>query len=134
MVWVRDNATGGFTTGKPWLPVPPEHLARAAAVEDAETKSLLHDYRRALALRHAHPALIDGAQSDMAAEGDVLTFRRSGGGEVIWVAVNLSGKAAKVVAPAGRWTNVARDLGGADPKEERIALDAWGVAVLKKQD
>ena len=26
MVWQSDNQTGGFSTGKPWLPVPAEHL------------------------------------------------------------------------------------------------------------
>jgi alpha-glucosidase len=132
MVWTRDNASGGFTTGKPWLPVPADHLARAVDRMAQDPDGLMAHYRRALALRHALPALAKGTQADMRAAGPVLTFRREGGGETILVAANLSGDAAKVAAPAGTWANVARDMDGAEPQGGSLALGPWQVAVLKR--
>lgn len=73
MVW---DQAGGFSTGKPWLPIPAAHLPLSVAAQEADPNSMLHHYRRALRLRRDHPALRDAPQTDMRAEGDVLSFAR----------------------------------------------------------
>ena len=129
MVWSQDNRTGGFTNGKPWLPVPAEHLPRAADRAEAQADSLLHHYRKALALRHQHPALVGGQQTNMRAEGDVLQFRR-GGGEELFIAANLSGDGARIAAPSGKWTPHA--LSDSAPDGADLVLAPWAVAILTR--
>ena len=131
MVWQRDSAAGGFSTGKPWLPVPAEHLARAASEAEKDKRGLLHHYRRALAFRRAHPVLSKGHQADMAVIGAVLHFRRLGQ-EELFVAVNLSERAAIIAAPEGRWAPVGADLGSVAPADGRIALGPWAVSILRR--
>ncbi len=57
MVW-DGSAQGGFTTGRPWLPVKPPQLARHAAGQGEG--SVLAFYREMLAFRRATPALRGG--------------------------------------------------------------------------
>lgn len=106
MVWDKAAPNLGFSTGKPWLPIPAAHGALTPEVQAAEPGSLLNRYRAALALRRAHPALRDGDQADLRAEGDVLrlTRRATGGAEAFAISANLSDRAA----------------GGLDPWQVRI--------------
>ena len=130
MVWQMDNATGGFTTGKPWLPVSAEHVARLGDAGQA----LAGYYRRAIALRHRHPALSQGTQAAMEAEGEVIRFRRKAGDDEIFVAINLGARSAETAAPEGAWSSAADDLGAALPDAGgRIALGPWQVCVLKRK-
>ena len=111
MVWQADNAAGGFTTAaKPWLPVPSAHLHRAVAVQASDHRSMLAHYRRALALRRAHPVLRNGAMADLRAAGDVVQFVRRGEG-ALFCAFNLGDGQAEVMLPAGRWQAVGGELG-----------------------
>ena len=63
MVWEASNTNGGFTTGAPWLPVSPEHLALNPAQQNDDPDALIHHYRRAIAFRKAHHALQKGTPS-----------------------------------------------------------------------
>jgi len=56
MVWESNAPSGGFSTGKPWLPVSDEHIALAANRQAGDSHSTLTYYRMMLALRRAHPA------------------------------------------------------------------------------
>jgi alpha-glucosidase len=133
MVWVRDNATGGFSTGRPWLPVPAEHLSHAANVQDADAGSVLSHYRRALAFRRAHPALVAGGMSDLTATGGIARFRRSGAGEEIFVAVNLSGGAGRIAVPEGDWTVTGAELDSQGlAADGMIDLGPWQVCLLRR--
>ncbi|MDO5658765.1 MAG: alpha-amylase family glycosyl hydrolase [Paracoccus sp. (in: a-proteobacteria)] len=96
MVW--ENAPqGGFTTAKPWLPVPDAHLPLAVAAQE-QGDTMLNHYRAALARRRSHPALRDGAQT-ISAEGDVLTVTRTSGNDRVILRANLSGAASGGLAP-----------------------------------
>lgn len=131
MVWTRDNASGGFSDAKPWLPVPAEHLARAVGEADRNPASLLAHYRRAIAFRHAHPVLAKAAQSDMRATGDVLSFRRGTGAGAVHVAVNLGDRPAVLAAPQGAWSVIGADLGSVAPSGGQIVLGPWGVSIVQ---
>ncbi|WBU61910.1 alpha-amylase family glycosyl hydrolase [Paracoccus albus] len=52
MVWdANGNTSGGFSEGRPWLPVKPPQLARNVAAQEAQSDSVLHFYRHMLEFR-----------------------------------------------------------------------------------
>ena len=131
MVWDRDNLNGGFSDARPWLPVPAEHLARAVSALAGDPGALPAHYRRAIAFRHAHAALQSGTMEEMRAEGEVIRFIRTGGGERIFVAVNLSDRAARIDGPDDGWHQIGAELGGTGPaRDGTVALDPWQVCLL----
>jgi alpha-glucosidase len=135
MVWQQDNANGGFTDGKPWLPVPAEHLASSVSLLRHLRGGLPEHYRRAIALRHAEPALRHGRQLDMVAEGDVIRFIRETGGRRIFVAINLSDRPASTMAPGPGWRGIAEELNSATPEGNgRIQLGAWQCCLMARDD
>jgi alpha-glucosidase len=60
MPWTAANASGGFTSGKPWLPVPAEHLALAADIQDKDPQSMLNFQRAIIHWRRTLPQLTRG--------------------------------------------------------------------------
>ena len=103
MPWIRDNQNGGFTDGKPWLPVAMEHLQRAVAVQDQAEESTLAFYRAMIGFRGAHQALIKGTIAVHEAEDGYLSVIREHEGTRIFCAFNLTNAARPVALPAGNW-------------------------------
>jgi alpha-glucosidase len=89
MPWSADAPATGFTTGKPWLPIGPDHPALAVDRQSADPGSLLHLTRTLIALRHAHPALAIGTMTVLHADEQLLVFERCGDGETLRCAFNL---------------------------------------------
>jgi alpha-glucosidase len=77
MLWVN-APNAGFTRPEaaPWLPIEDDWQTKNAAAERSDPKSMLTLYRHLLALRRQHDTLHAGAIADVAAEGDVLRYRR----------------------------------------------------------
>ncbi|NYE61541.1 alpha-glucosidase [Duganella sp. 1224] len=95
-----DGANGGFTTGKPWLPVSPDHLAKAASVQEGDQESTLAFTRAFTAWRRKHPQLLRGDIVFFDTQDQVLALRRDLAGERGMLAVfNLSGEAQTVDLP-----------------------------------
>ncbi len=131
MVWVTDNASGGFTSGTPWLPVKAPHLPLSVAAQDGQPSSMLTHYRAALAFRRAHKVLRTGAMADIRATGDVAAFRRSGDAE-IFCAFNLCDNTAEVALPGGLWTTIGTELGSQTAVGGRVSLGPWGVCLAQR--
>ena len=85
-------AEGGFTTGTtPWLAVNPNYTTINAATEERDPNSVLHYTQRAIALRHAHRALVYGDYKDLDPEhAQVFAYTRSLGEERFLVVLNFS--------------------------------------------
>ncbi|GGX59068.1 alpha-glucosidase [Tateyamaria omphalii] len=133
MVWEPSNSHGGFTTGEPWLPVSREHLHSAVTTQENDPTALLHHYRKAIALRHAHMALSKGTHYGVKATGDVVHFTRSHEGQVIFCAVNLSDEPATLDLPDGAWVTIGSELGSTAPSPDgHVHLGAWQVALALK--
>jgi len=133
MVWEQTNLHGGFSDVRPWLPVSEAHVNMAASVQDADPRSMLSHYRAALALRKAHPALIAGDLADMTTEGEVVRFVRSGAGEEIFCAFNLSPHEAVIARPEGEWAPIGEQVGGADVGTgHEIRLGAWQCCLARR--
>ena len=81
---------GGFTAGKPWLPLGPAGTGITVAEQARDPCSLLALYRALLALRRSEPALAVGSIEAVAAAGPVLSYVRRHGTRTLLVALNLS--------------------------------------------
>ncbi len=103
MVWTSNLPNGGFSEGKPWLPVPPEHLSRAVGTQENNGFSLLSHYRRMIGFRRANIALTKGDLDVHDADRDVVSFFRTHADETLFCAFNLSATARDVTMPAGAW-------------------------------
>jgi alpha-glucosidase len=88
----------GFTTGRPWLPLPPDRAARNVAAQAADPRSTLALHRALLRLRRSEPALSVGDHAPVLAEGDVLAYERRAPGGRFLVALNMGGRPRE---PAG---------------------------------
>jgi alpha-glucosidase len=92
MQW-DDKANAGFTTGNPWLKVPPSAQQYNVETESRNPDSILNCYKRLLALRKSDNALRDGDQVSINNDDpDVFAFLRRSGKETVLVALNMSAK------------------------------------------
>jgi len=96
MVWDATASNAGFSTAKPWLPVPGKHLSQAVNVQQGDAASLLEHYRRFLGFRRQHPALAKGDIEFIESEGDTVAFTRREGNEQIVCVFNLGSRPAEV--------------------------------------
>ncbi len=124
MVWEKSNTNGGFSSGQSWLPVDPNHLGRAVATQETDAGAMVHHYRAAIALRHAHPALAQGTMDGPHVAGDALTFTRQHDGATIFCAVNLGDTPTTIAMPKGTWRNIGANLGAASP-QDTVELAPW---------
>jgi alpha-glucosidase len=135
MVWTPDSQNGGFSDVKPWLPVASEHLALAVAAQEDEPGALVHHYRKAIALRHANPALSRGSLDKIRANGDVVYFTRREGDQVIFCAFNVSDTPSDFDMPDGNWTPIGGELGAAHVSADgRLHLGPWQVCLALKTE
>ena len=82
--------SAGFTTGRPWLPIPASALTVNVAVERDEPGSLLNLYRDLIGLRREHPVLRDGDYQVLAPTQPALyAYLRRTGGQRILVTLNF---------------------------------------------
>ena len=97
MQWdATDNA--GFSSAKPWLPLPDDYRSKNVAALDADARSILTLYRALIALRKKSPQLVQGAYRPIAAEGDLLLYRREGHGGALVIALNLGAKPVSIAS------------------------------------
>jgi alpha-glucosidase len=85
----------------PWLPFPPEASERSVERQVADPASIVHLYRRTLALRRSSAALHSGVFRWLAAPDDVLAYERSdiATGERAWVMINMGSADRHVTLP-----------------------------------
>lgn len=107
MPWVTDNGNGGFTEGKPWLPIAVEHLAQSVSAQDGQDDSMLAFYRRMIAFRATEPALSKGSFLLLRAGDGIVAFIREHDGRRVLCAFNLSDAPLEFDWPEGDWTPLA---------------------------
>jgi alpha-glucosidase len=129
MPWEEGEAPNGFSSGKPWLPVKPEHAALNVASQNADPHSVLNFYREALAFRRAHPALVEGELSFVRTSEPVLAFRRGTADESLLCLYNLSPAAVRIGMEGEAETLLAA---AAERRGKRLTLGASGFAILRE--
>jgi alpha-glucosidase len=138
MQWDASDKTG-FTTGDPWLPVPPSAKTINVAVQENDPHSLLAWYKSLIQLKKTVPAMEHGANIMLDTENHkVLSWIRQvpGAGQVV-VSVNFTAEAQTVnlamggagIAPR-KLKTLLKSPGGTDPKTiEAIELEPYGVYI-----
>jgi glycosidase len=97
------DPSGGFTTGRPWLPYGAELERRNVAVQAGDPGSLLTLYRRLIRLRRDSVALRRGAYRTLEAPDGVYAYRREHDAEHVLVALNFTGAEREVRTDGGAW-------------------------------
>ncbi len=85
------SPNAGFSTGRPWLPVPPDAPTNNVAALETQNDSMLVFYRRLLALRRQEPALAVGSYHDFGTPAEVFGYTRSFEGRRLLVLLNFGG-------------------------------------------
>jgi len=125
MVWDSQVAQGGFSTVKPWLPVPVEHILRAVNVQQGDEHSVLEHYRRFLSFRKQHAAFAKGTIVFDEPQGDVLLFKRELERETILCMFNISAAEAAATVPDGHWQPLTGHGFSSNHYGSKIDIPAW---------
>ena len=83
------SANAGFTTGKPWLPIPEAQRQRSVAVQEEQPHSTLNRARALLHWRRAIPALVRGDMHFHDAPEPILALSRKLDGKEVLCVFNL---------------------------------------------
>jgi alpha-glucosidase len=92
------TVNAGFSPATPWLPLADDYMRENVATLDVDTRSILSLYRALIALRKKSPQLVKGTYQPIAAEGDVLLYRREGDGGALVIALNLGAKPVSIAS------------------------------------
>src|SRR5258705_3864024 len=88
----------GFSTARPWLPLAGDFVHENVVNLDADTKPILSLSRALIALRRTLPQLVTGTYEPVAAQGDLLLYRRKSEGRAVTIALNLGAEPMSVTS------------------------------------
>jgi alpha-glucosidase len=89
---------GGFSDAPPWLPLADDFAHENVVNLNADAGSILNLYKALIRLRRERQPLMSGSYVPIAADGDLLLYRREGRGGVIVVALNLGAEPAAITS------------------------------------
>lgn len=95
MPWVAGAPSSGFSTGKPWLPVAPDHDALAADLQELSQGSMLAFWRALLAWRANAAEIRNGALIPLDLAAPLVGFVRQDAQHATTCLFNLSGAAVR---------------------------------------
>ncbi len=99
--WSREE-NAGFTTGKPWFTVNPNYLEINVEDSEANPDSVLHFYRKAIALRKNLPAVRHGRYHEYyPLSGKFYVYAMESETQRVLVICSFSSRAEKFTAPKG---------------------------------
>ena len=126
MTWSHNAESGGFTTGKPWLPLPPEHNHLSSNLQEGDPDSLLNHYRAALKFRASEPVFMTGSIRFLEGSDSVLVFEREQDGTTVFVAINMSDAPQVIAAPTPDFVTMESPGTGGSIADNKLTLDAYG--------
>jgi alpha-glucosidase len=90
MQW-SDAPNAGFSSVKPWLPVPDSYKTHNVATETKDPHSVLNFYQHVLSLRHKDEALMEGSYIPLnTSDVNVLSYLRKYENRAVLVVLNMS--------------------------------------------
>lgn len=124
--WAKTAPEAGFTTGRPWLPVPESHRRRAVDQQHPDPGSVLNTTRAFLNWRRERQPLKTGQIRFRHSTGDLLAFERSNNDRLLCL-FNLGGstlryRAAEPILDAGFTSDGVTFTG------RSVELPPWGFA------
>ncbi|HEY4541638.1 MAG TPA: alpha-amylase family glycosyl hydrolase [Noviherbaspirillum sp.] len=126
MPWT-DATHGGFSEAEPWLPVDRSHIELNVAQQEADPESVLNFTRKLIALRKAHPELLEGEIEFRDAPEGVLAFMRHYQGRALLCLFNLDTKAKRVEVEGHAEMVLAQRI---ECGSGRVELDVSGFFLL----
>ena len=113
MCW-DGSAQGGFTTGKPWIPLHSAHATLNLQADRASKQSVWRFYRDLLHLRKTHPALTTGSFRAISQPGDsYCAYERREGAERLLLVCNFE-KAGTIDLPGASGAVLLSNYGHAE--------------------
>ena len=94
------TAHAGFSTATPWLPLPDDFIHENVVNLEADARSILSLYKALIALRRRLPELRSGDYVPIAAQGDLLLYRRQSEGKAVVIALNLADQPVSIASDA----------------------------------
>ena len=88
----------GFSVAAPWLPLPEDYVHENVQNLGEDRTSILNLYRALIDLRKRTPALVSGAYLPIAAQGELLLYRRQDDEQSILIALNLGSEPVSVLS------------------------------------
>jgi alpha-glucosidase len=127
MPWFSGLPNGGFSTAKPWLPVPIDHLQLAVDEQEKDPHSVLQMFKWFATWRKQHASLVIGDLALVQANESILAFERRGDGERILCLFNFSNR--NVPQPlSGSWRPIdGHGLDHARFEQNTVFLPPFGV-------
>src|ERR1700730_7758191 len=86
----------GFSAASTWLPLADDYVHENVVNLEADAASILTLYKALIALRKQLPQLVTGSYEPVAAQGDILIYRRVGAGGAIVIALNLGAEPVSI--------------------------------------
>ena len=128
MPWTP-GANGGFSTAKPWLPVPDAHRERSVARQESAADSPLQRFRAFLRWRKQHPALMWGSVRMLPTPEPVLAFERTLDGRTVRAMFNTSDQPCELELPGSKPLRAINGHGlvAGEQTGNRVRLPAYGV-------
>src|SRR5258708_25339117 len=96
------TAHAGFSRAMPWLPLPDDFVHENVVNLEADSRSILSLYKALIDLRKRLPPLASGDYVPMAAQGDLLLYRRQSEGNAVVIALNLGAEPGSISSDAFR--------------------------------
>jgi alpha-glucosidase len=94
------TAHAGFSRAMPWLPLPDDFVHENVVNLEADARSILSLYKALIALRREFPQLRSGDYVPIAAQGDLLLYRRQSEGQAVVIALNLGDQPVSIASGA----------------------------------
>jgi len=137
MQW-NGSANAGFTTGKPWLPVPASAKTHNVEAESKNPNSVLSVYKQVIHLRKTEPALLEGAYIPLnESDPNVISYLRKSKDGTVLVVLNFSGKPqsatfdlSKQGFPGAKVKGLLQNAANVpDGALQNVKLDAYGAYI-----
>jgi alpha-glucosidase len=90
----------GFSESVPWLPLSDDFSRENVVNLDADSRSILSLYKALIALRKRLPSLASGDYLPIAAQEDLLLYRRQIEGNTVVIALNLGAEPISIASDA----------------------------------
>jgi alpha-glucosidase len=130
MPWEAERPHAGFSSAKPWLPVPEDHRVNAADSQGPD--SVLTHYRAMLAFRKSQRPLLDGSIRFVGDDPNVLAFVREAGNERLLCLFNFGKVSVRFEPPKDMAIAELATFPRLGPslKAQSIELSPLGAAIL----
>src|SRR3954453_21335139 len=118
----------GFSRSTPWLPLPDDFRHENVVNLEADARSILNLYKALIGLRRKLPQLIGGVYAPIAAQGELLLYRRQSNDGSALIALNLGDEPVSIASEAAGLSGEILLSTFLDRQGERVqgALDLRG--------